>query len=61
MAEKQKNNKSTKEKIQASTQRGQSETRIYAKKHSDVMGYLYDSELSEIDSMIESANKIVKK
>ena len=35
--------------------------RAFAEKHSNVITYLYDSELSEIEIMIKSAEKLVYK
>lgn len=55
-----KNTKSTRERIAIASKKGNS-NRIYVQKHSDVMEYLYESESSEIEAMIESAKKIADK
>ena len=57
-----KNNKSAKVRIaENAKQRGNSESRIYIKKHSDAMAFLYETERTEIESMIQSADKISNK
>ena len=57
---KSKNTKSTKERIAKESKKETSHNRIYVEKHSNVMEYLYDSESSEIEAMIQSANKIAE-
>lgn len=37
------------------------ESRAYFKKHSNIIGYLYRSEISEIDTMVRTAEKIANK
>ncbi len=44
-----------------SQEKDMTENRLFAKKHSKVIAYLYASELSEIDSMVQSTHRLASK
>lgn len=53
--------KQTKARIaEAVGKKGESANRIFVRKHSELVGFLYNSEIEEINTMIETASKTLK-
>jgi hypothetical protein len=48
-------------RIASVLKKGLNHNRIYVKKHSDVLRYLYENEQAEIKIIAESVNKVIKK
>jgi hypothetical protein len=46
--------------IASALKKGQGRNPMYVQKHYDVLGYLYENDQTEIKTIVESVNKVVK-